>query len=155
MSGEQNTSILNRIIGFLMLGRQAAADAEPQPVLLTEDRELAIAARLIGGSTRVIEPTEPQVLTGVSTNYYTASDLTEVTIEVVNSLNFDGATVLVTYSLNGVLVEKVALPSTTPVPIGVGVRVGPYYLLAGGTVQASCSPPLSVTIHIIPQRVEG
>ena len=51
MSGEQNISISNKIINFVLRGRQRGGDqeaAETQEVLITPDRSLSLHSKLIG-----------------------------------------------------------------------------------------------------------
>lgn len=51
MSGEQNVSISNRVINFVLRGRQRGGDqeaADAQDVLITPDRSLSLWSKLIG-----------------------------------------------------------------------------------------------------------
>lgn len=153
MSGDFNTSILNRV-AFLLFGRQLGSQAdEPQPVALSEDRELMIAARITENlSDEEIEVADGVLLIGAIQTVFTntTSRRLPVCVEVSNSLNLSGATCLVTYSFDGAATQKTWIPSTTQVPLGAPARWGPIHLAPGGTIRASCSPPQSVTLTPVP-----
>jgi len=151
MSSEQNLTIRNKI-EMLLFGKQELSN-EAQPVAITEDRELMIAVRMLGSVARTPVPTDGAVLDGTLTDYFTATRISEITLELTNSLNLEGATVRVVLKIDPSGTERDILPSQTVVPVGVGIRVGPYLLNPGGAIAASCDPPSTVTILPIPYRI--
>lgn len=153
MSTQQERSIIG-FIQMLLYGKQRDQD-DPNIVALDADRRLMVNALLEGSGEEQLDPTDGGVMTAALVAYYTATKKARVYLEVVNSGGVETATCRVIYRVNSAATERDALPPATPVPLGVGIRVGPYQLSPGGTIEGLCSPAGSVTITVDPIRKDA
>jgi hypothetical protein len=173
VSGDTNLSILDKI-RVVLQGRQQGGDqqaATVQDIRLTPDRDVSIWSKTVGhDGTRErivtldangilrLRPYEAQhpidgvVLTATLATIYTSADAeSRVWVEVVNTLNA-AATCQVTRHVNAASAGFSLLPSGTPVPQGVGIRIGPFDLLDTGFIRGSSSPGNSCTMHLTIDR---
>jgi len=167
MPSPEELLILNEFVQFLLAGKVKEGDQKPKPVKLEPDRSLSVFSQLAAlqdGKRRIIQadpngllrirPYEPQhpleavVLTVGAQTIYTATDAeARVWAEVVNTTS-SSATCTVKRYVNSGSTGFEVLPAGTPVPQGVGVRVGPYDLLDTGYITAACSPASACNIHL-------
>ena len=170
MSGEETRSITG-LIRILLQGKQRNAE-NPQDVRISGDRELVILSKLAGNDgargERVItldpngiirfrpyeslHPIDGVVLTSALATIYTSTDAeSRVFVDVVNTLGA-AATCRVRRFVNSGSGGFDILAAGTPVPQGVGIRVGPFDLLDTGFIRGSSSPGNSCTMHLTIDR---
>ncbi len=166
MPSPEELFFLNEFVKFVLAG-QVKEGEKPKMVKFEPDRSLSVFSQLAAlqdGKRRIVQaddngllrirPYEPQhpleavALIATPTTIYTATDAeARVLVEVVNTTSASATCAVKRYVNSGSTGFEV-LPSGTPVPQGVGVRVGPYDLSDTGYITASCTPASACTIHL-------
>ena len=168
MPAPSETHVQNEFVKMALAGLIKRDDQSPSIVRLQPDRSLSVWSQTValgGGRQRIVvadgngllrtrpyEPIHPVGGIGPmpagpsSTTFYTSTGVkSRVFSEFVNSTA--AAATYTCTKTNSAVAAQVAL--ATPCPQGVGIRVGPYDLEAGGTIEGFSTPANSVHIHVI------
>ena len=171
MAAAEEFLIVNEFIKFLLAGKVDEGDQKSKAVRLEPDRSLSIFSQLVAlgdGRKRIIvaddngilrirpyeaqHPIDGAPLPGGLTTMYTEADAeSRLAIEIVN-ISGASATCQVQRFVNGASGGFDILGAGTPVPQGVGIRLGPYDLLDTGFIQGSSNPANSCTMHLTIDR---
>lgn len=171
MSAADEILLLNPWVNLALGGKLNEEDNLPRFVRLEPDRALSIFAQLAAlgdGRKRIIvadpngilrvrpyeaqHPIDGAALPGSLTTMYTEADAeSRLCVEVVN-VSGASATCAVKRYVNSGSGGFDILAAGTPVPQGVGIRIGPYDLLDTGTIRGSSSPANSCTMHLTIDR---
>ena len=171
MAAPQEITVQNAWISLALGGKVDEGDQSPKVVRLEPDRSLSIFAQLAAlgdGRKRVIiadangilrvrpyeaqHPVDGALLPSALTTIYTEADAeSRLCVEIVN-VSGASATCAVKRYVNSGSSGFDIIAAGTPVPQGVGIRLGPYDLLDTGTIRGSSSPANSCTMHLTIDR---
>jgi hypothetical protein len=163
-------TIVNEYLPMILRGTDL--NKQTKDVLIRPDRSLSVWSQMVGRNSkgqriveldpsdilrmRLYEPLFPItsiLMPGALTAAYTSTGVrSTVRIDMVNTIGDPTATCHVVRDVDGVTGDFDITNSATPVPDGVGIRLGHFDLDAGGTISGSSNPANSCTLTVTVER---